>query len=530
MSNSHENPHNLPGAHFVEHHEIHVSDKKPDTEAHFEPKFVPPTIHHEEKSESEGGNNKYLRIGIIIAVIVLLFIISIGIVRLVPMAISSLSGAAVNLSDAFKREDKLEISLNKKEVASGSPFTISWKNNTEDKNGNYTFSFKCETGIRLEYTSSKGNRPIICDTLFPLPESATSYSFGAISEARETVDLPLNITFWSKDGKTIKLTSSTKIKVLPAGSTESETPSVAPVPNTESEPPRYTTPGSNTQGATTTPERETPNQTPGSTPTLPRTEPNTNTEYYPQGGVADLSISLIQRGVQTGNGITNTDQIGSNQRGVVKFLVTNAGTAGSGAWRIKAEIPTKVATERLHYSSTHPSIRPGSSYEFTLSFDTFDPEIRNLVITLENVTDSNLANNKLTVPFNSGTPVTSSFKPDLTAAIIEVGVLDESGRFYRTNSFTTTSRMAIRFEVENKGGGASGTWNFDVSMPASGNSLFTSSSQSSIPSGSKKQFTLGFNNPIPGNQTIVLRVDSGNQVSEDSENNNTASRSIFISN
>src|SRR3989344_1016218 len=87
-----------------------------------------------------------------------------------------------------------------------------------------------------------------------------------------------------------------------------------------------------------------------------------------------------------------------------------------------------------------------------------------------------------------------------------------------------------RFTIQNIGGTDTGIWTFNASLPSSTNSSYYSTSQNSLAPGQSATFTLGFENPYTGSNTVSVNIDPNNNISESNENNNYTSRSIYVNN
>lgn len=123
--------------------------------------------------------------------------------------------------------------------------------------------------------------------------------------------------------------------------------------------------------------------------------------------------------------------------------------------------------------------------------------------------------------------------PDLTVTITEVGYLRTSSTssFREDNEVPEGERAAFRFVVRNIGTNISGQWRFRAELPTedSDDEEFHSPYQEGLMPGASKTFTLGFDNPDPGNnRRIEIEVDENNRVAESNERNNTDSETIDV--
>lgn len=125
--------------------------------------------------------------------------------------------------------------------------------------------------------------------------------------------------------------------------------------------------------------------------------------------------------------------------------------------------------------------------------------------------------------------------PDLRVSITEVGYLRTSSTssFREDNEVPDGKRAAFKFVVRNVGTNASGQWRFRAELPTkdSDDDEFVSPYQEGLMPGASKTFTLGFDNPDPGNnRSIEIEVDENNRVAESNERNNTDSETIDVKN
>ncbi len=125
----------------------------------------------------------------------------------------------------------------------------------------------------------------------------------------------------------------------------------------------------------------------------------------------------------------------------------------------------------------------------------------------------------------SNTPtVTADKNSDLSVKILEIGFIDKtSNTFVATSSLKSSDRVAVRFEVQNIGGRATGDWRFNAVLPTYPSYIFSSDGQQSLSAGDKIEFTIGFDHieKADGN-TVVINADPAGSINELSEENNIA--------
>lgn len=484
-------------------------------------------IHEEDTSARKSG--LFVRIAVIVGMILILIFIATAIVTYVPKFISSFGQANVSLTSLFSPKEKMTVTVGESEVQSGSKFNITWKNDTIDTNGSTVWSFKCTPGITVEYSSPSGARPIVCDTLFPLPDTG-SYAFTAFNSTNAPIQIPMSVSFWDKDLKTMKFSGATSITVLPKNSTGNATTT------TSTYAPSVT---NNTTELNTSPTNNTTNKV-----------NNYYTAPTVYTGPADLAISLVSVGRMLSNGnFEKTSTFAPNDRVVLNFNVSNIGQGRSGAWILRGVLPTTIPNERVYASIIEPALNPGDSYQLTIAFDAFDSSQSVIQLSIDS-TDTNQLNNVLIVKVSSnGSNYNNNSncyysngnyycnnnntggRGDLVVTITDIGIMDRSNnQFYYANSFRNSDKIAIKFTVQNIGSTDTGTWAFNASLPSNTNGTFNSGNQGSLSAGQTATFTLGFENAYVGSDTISIQADPNNNIVENNESNNYASRSVYVSN
>lgn len=139
-------------------------------------------------------------------------------------------------------------------------------------------------------------------------------------------------------------------------------------------------------------------------PTTPGTATHTT---YPAGGTQttaplygkpDLLVTITQTGYLTTNNTNSfvaSKTVPNNERGAVKFTVTNVGTNVSGRWDFEAVLPT--TSSYTFHSDTQESLRPGEKIDYVLGFDSARNGDREITVTVDpdhDVSESNESNNE----------------------------------------------------------------------------------------------------------------------------------------
>lgn len=123
--------------------------------------------------------------------------------------------------------------------------------------------------------------------------------------------------------------------------------------------------------------------------------------------------------------------------------------------------------------------------------------------------------------------------PDLTISITDVGYLrtkNDTDTFVASNSVSSGRDGAVKFTVKNVGTNVTGSWKFQAILPtSSSNTTFNSPTQDSLKPGESVDFVLAFQHSKSSNsRDITIKVDSGKNVDESDEGNNTDSDSITL--
>lgn len=130
---------------------------------------------------------------------------------------------------------------------------------------------------------------------------------------------------------------------------------------------------------------------------------------------------------------------------------------------------------------------------------------------------------KTFVYYSTGpTPSDPNGAIDLEARILEVGVVDKD-----TNVFTASSspsanlRIAVKFDVINKGTKTSGSWSFNAVLPTLPLYIYSGDSQLPLQPGDRIEFIIGFDSvERKKDDEFIVNVDPSNSVTESNKSNN----------
>lgn len=127
-------------------------------------------------------------------------------------------------------------------------------------------------------------------------------------------------------------------------------------------------------------------------------------------------------------------------------------------------------------------------------------------------------------------PVAPYGKADLSVRLIATGYLRSANTssFVSDNEVPEGERPAVKFRVTNIGTNNSGAWNFKAKLPTTSSYTYESKNQASLAPNQYVDFTLGFDRPKDGEQTITITIDSEDDVNESNERNNTLSIDIEV--
>ena len=118
---------------------------------------------------------------------------------------------------------------------------------------------------------------------------------------------------------------------------------------------------------------------------------------------------------------------------------------------------------------------------------------------------------------------------DLAISIVDTGIINDATNVFThaTSVASSNQRTGIIFDVINLGGVASQQWSFAASLPVAGGE-FKADIQDPIPASTKVRYTMGFRDlASQGTNTIIIRLDPNNQISDSNRANNTASTTIY---
>ena len=131
----------------------------------------------------------------------------------------------------------------------------------------------------------------------------------------------------------------------------------------------------------------------------------------------------------------------------------------------------------------------------------------------------------------TSTPPVLHGLPDFMVTIDAVGYLatTSANSFVASSTVPAGARPAVRFTIKNIGTNATGSWRFSASIPTSTGYLFQSVPQQSLNPGDRIDYTLGFDQALPGaGRTVTITANFDHAVTESDVSNDSASAQMTI--
>lgn len=128
------------------------------------------------------------------------------------------------------------------------------------------------------------------------------------------------------------------------------------------------------------------------------------------------------------------------------------------------------------------------------------------------------------------TPSLAGF-PDFVVTIRTVGYLATTSAesFIASTTVPVGGRPAVNFTIQNAGTNVSGAWRFSASIPTASSYIYQSQPQQSLAPGDSIEYTLGFDQAIPGiDKMISISANFDRAVTESNFDNNSASTKVII--
>lgn len=422
-----------------------------------------------------------LRIIVIGAILLILIFLSIGIVKIVPKALSSLASATVSISSLFGGN-----------ASSTDATNSNSSNGTVVQNGNGFIVVGTSTNSGTNGGTKTASSTSLLDLITP--------KFGSY---------PYNNYVPTPAGQTPAKTGTSTSSNTNGSSNASNTGSSARVSS------RTCVAGEQPDLAVSI---------------LSRGVINANGQYietnnFTTGDTVSIKFKIENRGIcSTGAWNFKAEMPSTNSVDQVR-TVSNVASLPAGS----------AVTGQANFDSP----RAGTSNVVFTVTDTTGRDAdtsNNVAVSALSVTNTNTGSTG-----NGGVITSGDGRPDLTVRILQTGVLTYNNQFIPTTTvngsnvyggnFRTGDRVAVRFEIDNQGLSASGAWNFQAQLTGSGYQarIYNNPSyEASIPAGGRAIYTIAFDNIQIGSNSISIFTDNLNQVNEFNEGNNTANVSFNV--
>ncbi len=454
------------------------------------------------EAEKQKKNETFKKTLILLGIFAALILAMILTVVFVPRGIDSVK--TISISSLFKAKEKIVVTADRTEAVSGERIMLKWNGDVRN-DGSYTVTYPCKNGVSAQFHSGE---PIACDVAFFFFTPDNTVAVKLFSSLDRDTDVPLYLNFKDNEGQTTLVGDAliTLRTSAPRGTNTNNNGSTVTV---------VTTPSTNTNTNTNT------SNGANAKPVTPK--PTTK----PAVTGVDLAVRVISIGsISASNTFTPGATVPAGSRPAIRFEVINLGQTNSGTWNFKVNSPSP--TTPVYYSSAQPTLANGDRVEYTFGFDNSTNGGTVVISVNENkqITETTYANNvySYSVSGNSNnTPVSTGTGKDLTVQFTSVGYMS-NGTFIPTYSIPRSARAVVKFVVTNTGNEATGNYTFTADLPSTTDSSYTSNVQTSLGAGQSMEYTLAFDNiRNTGSNAATVRVDSGSQVSETNENNNSAS-------
>ncbi len=369
---------------------------------------------------------KVLRIVLFVVLAVIAFMLLYGIIKLVPRAISALTGGSSNTPATT-----LVVTSDKPTVRPGEPFKLS-TTHTNTVSGKYILNYDCDKNVYFEFVTASSSERVTCNGTGMIPPFAIKQVNNQTVYEGILRPFYTDLALQSQTAINLKvsLISSSTLKVIGMGTT---TISIVPSMATTTPPVGHgtsTPPTSGTGGMTGTVHH-------GGTSNQPV-------------GSSDLFIKVIGYGTLV-NGNTYISSQAPNYPGIVngatamQFIVSNHGPKATGGWVVSGTLPSNDPNSSYFTSALQPSLQTNDSVLFTLAFGGYVPgQYGSITADVNNQTqDINRANNSLTVgnfPTVGGGYINgNNFNPGYNPVSAVAPVYPSNSNYSQTNSFPYNS-------------------------------------------------------------------------------------------
>jgi len=438
-----------------------------------------------------------MRILFVIGIIIILFMLGFGIVKIVPKVFNSLASVGGSLTSLTNKE-QLVITTNTDEINSGDDFVVSWdhKNKSENSTGIYSITHNCVNDISFEIMGSQDSRTLICNTPFSIGPDPVSVRLKPILSKENTLrDVEIMVNYVENNTTVPKADGDKLVTVRNIDGNDTLAGSKTDYQDINGG-------DGGTVVITTTDFQDEYTNSLGS-------NPNNSTITNPNPSPADLQISNI-----------------SENNGILIFTVSNAGGRNSGIWSFTYTLPTNPIS--VLSGGSQISLRPGERLQYTINLNSVNTNGGLVTVSINpsrSISESNYSNNVSSI--NVGSTDDDLYydngynsNDDADLVIIDMYLEDDT--------IDVDDEAVLYFVVKNEGGRDTGRWEYEVSLPTDPRERFTDR-ESSLSPGQSRFFRLEFDGLREGNnQDIDLELDPDDDIDEENERNNKKTIEIDI--
>lgn len=240
--------------------------------------------------------------------------------------------------------------------------------------------------------------------------------------------------------------------------------------------------------------------------------------YYPCVDDVFITVQTLDEGKKTA--LCNKQFDFVNRNNELKLIASNAGEE-------IVKLPISISftpngeSEATITGVVAIEVAPGKVVEGVAKDSSTNTETKTTEV-IRYIPIQTLPSTNVTYPVSGGTRISNpNGFPDLRANLLEVGVLNSSNQFTRTDTLRRSDyKIAVRFRIENIGDKTSDPYRFNAYLPTYPAQTYNSDVKPGLQPGEYVDYTLGFDRPVEGNTAVRIQVDGGNYIIESSEINN----------
>ena len=299
------------------------------------------------------------------ATIVLGVWLAVQVVQLAPSAFSSLASLSESV---YGKPDANEITVvtSKSVVNNAETFALRWSN--VERPGEYRFTYECTEGVDVLVKNADGDMvPAACDQPFTLSGDGET-QLQVKSDTQRFIDVNYTITFTDDGEREIAMADNDKFTVVNASIPQGGLVAGAEDNNGEEDAEEMT----EVEAEEETPAPTTPAVT---TPTTPAPAPQPQYEFTYElpvsnpNGFVDLKATYLGVGELNSNDVfVSKAELDNDDRGALRFSVTNIGTKTSEDWTYEVEMPNGSTYE----SGNQEGLKPNETATIILGFSVSD--------------------------------------------------------------------------------------------------------------------------------------------------------------